>query len=166
MKTFVATLLICSQPVLHAEEEPMQDQCTRIGISGRILDEVTGAPIKDAKVWFQYQFMTSALAMRFPGEATTDAQGRFKIPSEFRKSKYKYGSTDDPSDTAADKPDVPIKIQGDHPDYQTFRYEFPTKQQNKKLSYLRQTYPIFTDGADYKMTPATGADTWPPKARR
>lgn len=147
---------------LHAEDAPMQDQCTRIGISGRIVDSVTGAPIKGAKVWFQYKFMYSALALRFPGEASTDAEGRFKIPSEFRKSKYLYGSTDDPSDPEADKPDVPIKIQVDHPAYRTYRYNFPTKRQNEKLPQLRQFYPIFTDGADYKMIPISEGDNTKP----
>ena len=95
--------------------------------------------------------MTSALALRFPGEVVTDAEGRFLVPSEFHKSKYLYGVTDDPSDPAAWKPDVPIKIQVDHPSYETFRYDYPTKAQNRKVPYLRQTYPIFTDGADYKI---------------
>lgn len=83
----------------------------------------------------------------------TDAEGRFKVPSEFTKSKYLYGVTDDPSDPAAWKPDVPVKIQVDHPQYNVFRYDFPMKKQNRKVPYLRQTYPIFTNGADYKIQP-------------
>lgn len=151
MKMPITILLCVLQVVLFADEQPLKDHCTRLGISGRIVDASTGKPIAGAKVWFQYQFMTSALALRFPGEAVTDAEGRFLVPSEFHKSKYLYGVTDDPSDPAAWKPDVPIKIQVDHPSYETFRYDYPTKAQNRKVPYLRQTYPIFTDGADYKI---------------
>jgi hypothetical protein len=151
MKMPITILLWLLQVVLFADEQPLKDHCTRLGISGRIVDASTGKPVFGAKVWFEYQFMTSALALRFPGEAVTDAEGRFRVPSEFRKSKYLYGVTDDPSDPAAWKPDVPIKIQVDHPGYETFCYDFPTKAQNRKVPYLRQTYPIFTDGADYKI---------------
>jgi len=152
MKKLIVILILAVQPIIYADQ-PLKDHCTRIGISGRIIDAVSGKPVKNAKVWFQYQFMTSALAMRFPGEAVTDAEGRFRVPSEFRKSNYLYGVTDDPSDPAASKPDVPVKIHVDHPDYTTFRYDFPTKKQNKKVPHLRQTYPIFVDGSDYKIHP-------------
>lgn len=153
MKILGAILLFPLQSTLFAADEPLKDHCMRIGISGRIVDSVTGKPVPRAKVWFQYQFMTSGLSFRFPGEAVTDAEGRFRVPSEFQKSKYLYGVTDDQSDPAAWKPDVPIKIQVDHPDYVTFYYDFPTKAQNRKVPYLRQTYPIFTDGADYMIQP-------------
>ena len=153
MKMLITILLCVFQVVLFADEQPLKDHYTRLGISGRIVDASTGRPVAGAKVWFQYQFMTSALALRFPGEAVTDSEGRFRVPSEFRKSKYLYGVTDDPSDPAAWKPDVPVKIQVEHPNYQVFRYDFPTKEQNRKVPYLRQTYPIFTDGADYKIQP-------------
>ena len=153
MKMPVAILLFALQSILFARDEPLKDHCTRIGISGRVVDSVTGKPVPGANVWFQYQFMTSRLALRFPGEAVTNAEGCFRVPSEFRKSKYLYGVTDDPSDPAAWKPDVPIKIQVDHPSYVTFRYDFPTKAQNRKVPYLRQTYPIFKEGADYKIQP-------------
>ena len=153
MKMPVAILLLALQSILFARNEPLKDHCTRIGISGRVVDSVTGKPVPGANVWFQYQFMTSRLALRFPGEAVTNAEGCFRVPSEFRKSKYLYGVTDDPSDPAAWKPDVPIKIQVDHPNYITFQYDFPTKAQNQKVPYLRQTYPIFTDGAEYKIQP-------------
>jgi hypothetical protein len=153
MKIAISFWLLSIQGLLLADNQPLKDHCTRLGISGRIIDAVTGRPVEGAKVWFQYQFMTSGLAMRSPGQAVTDAEGRFKVPSEFSKSKYLYGVTDDPSDPAARKPDVPVKIQVDHPLYDVFRYDFPTKKQNRKVPYLRQTYPIFTDGADYKIQP-------------
>lgn len=153
MKMLITILIWLLPVVLFANEPPLKDHCTRLGISGRIVDASTGMPVAGAKVWFQYQFMTSALALRFPGEAVTNAEGRFRVPSEFRKSKYLYGVTDDPSDPAAWKPDVPIKIQVDHPNYETFRYDFPTKAQNRKVPYLRQTYPIIVDGADYSIKP-------------
>lgn len=153
MKIAVPLLLLSFQGLLLADERPLKDHCTKIGISGRIIDVASGKPVEGAKVWFQYQFMTSGLAMRFPGEAVTDADGRFQVPSEFTKSKYLYGVTDDPSDPAAWKPDVPVKIQVDHPNYKVFRFDFPTKKQNRKAPYLRQTYPIFKDGADYKIEP-------------
>jgi len=153
MKIILIFLLLSFQGILHADDQPLKDHCTRIGITGRIIDAVTGKPVKGAKVWFQYQFMTSGLAMRFPGQAVTESDGRFKVPSEFTKSKYLYGVTDDPSDPAAWKPDVPMKIQVDHPNYEVYRFDFPTKKQNQKVPYLRQTYPIFTDGADYKVKP-------------
>lgn len=153
MKIAISILLFSFQGLLLANDQPLKDHCTRLGISGRILDAVTGRPVEGAKVWFQYQFLTSGLAMRLPGQAVTDAEGRFKVPSEFTKSKYLYGVTDDPSDPAAWKPDVPVKIQVDHPQYNVFRYDFPMKKQNRKVPYLRQTYPIFTNGADYKIQP-------------
>ena len=153
MRTLIAFLIAATASPLSAAEPPLKDMCTRVGISGRIVDAVSGQPVKGAKVWFQYQFMTSGLALRNPGEAVTDADGRFRVPSEYRKSKFLYGVTDDPTDANAWKPDVPIKIRVDHPDYHTFHYDFPTKRQNKKLPYLRQYYPIFTDGADYKIQP-------------
>lgn len=153
MTIAISFFLLSFQGLLLADDPSLKNHCTRLGISGRIIDAVTGKPIEGAKVWIQYQFMTSGLAMRSPGQAVTDAEGRFKVSSEFTKSKYLYGVTDDSSDPAAWKPDVPVKIQVDHPHYNILHYNFPTKKQNRKVPYLRQTYPIFIDGADYKIQP-------------
>ena len=153
MQTIIAIILLATSGIIFAAEQPLKDCCTRLGISGRIVDAVTGKPVFGAKVWFQYQFMTSGLAMRFPGEAITGSDGRFAIPSQFVKRKFLYGITDDPTDPKAWKPDVPVKIQVEHPDYEVLRYDFPTKRQNRKVPYLRQTYPIFKDGTDYHLKP-------------
>jgi hypothetical protein len=149
----VLLLLLAAPFNLLGVDATLKDRCERIGISGRAVDAVTGKPIGGARVWCQYQFMTSGLAFRKPGEAVTALDGSFTIPSQFTKSKYLYGVTDDPTNPDAWKPDVPVKIQIEHPGYKRFFYEFPTKRQNAKLPHLRQTYPIFKDGADYKLQP-------------
>jgi len=153
MKALSVLLLLAAPLTLLNADVPTKDRCERIGISGRVVDALTGKPIGGATVWCQYQFMTSGLALREPGEAVTGPDGLFAIPSQFTKSQFLYGVTDDPSDPSAWKPDVPIKIQIEHSGYKLFFYEFPTKRQNAKVPSLRQTYPIFKNGAAYKLEP-------------
>lgn len=153
MKTQVFSLLLVASLALGGEAASLKERCVKIGISGRVLNAATGKPVTGAKVCCTYQFMTSGLATRIPGEAMTDADGRFAIPSRYEKSKYRYGVTDDPTNPDAWKPDVPSALVIEHPNFKYFVHEFPTKRQNAKVPYLRQRYPIFTDGADYRIQP-------------
>ena len=149
--SFVLALFITL--ISSGRGDQLVDRVTRIGLSGYVVDTNSGKPVPNAKIWVQYQFMASGLAMRFPGEAVTDVKGYFDIPSEYKKSKYLYEVTNDPSNPDGWRPDVPVKIMIQHPGYKRFFLEFPTKRQNRKVPRLRQTYPIFKQGETYRIEP-------------
>lgn len=148
---FVIAIVIACISSGHGDQ--LVDRVTRIGLYGYVVDATSGRPVPNAKIWVQYQFMSSGLATRFPGEAVTDVNGYFDIPSEYKKSKYLYEVTDDPSNPDGWRPDVPVKIMIEHPVYKRFFLEFPTKKQNQKVPRLRQTYPIFKQGGTYRIEP-------------